>query len=658
MGVPSSFQAWDPYPVYLREGQGSHVWDVDGNEYLDFHNGFGVAWSSATRTRRSSRRSSTRPRTGTHFAAPTEATVALRRGALPAVPSRHGALLQLRHRGDDERDPHRARRDRPRAHRQDRGLVPRAPRRGDVLGRARTPTSMGGRDAPATTPMSNGIPAVMAEYTHVVPFNDLDVLRALLDERGDEIACLILEPVMMNIGICQPEPGYLQGARGPAAPARRAAHLRRGQERRDDRRRRRGRALRRASPTSRAGPRRSAAALPAPRSAAGADVMDVDRPRRGAAGHVQRQPARRRGRARDAHRGAHARRLRAVSPSSAPASPRAAPRRMAEQLHPRPRGRPRRQGLRVVPARAAAQLPRLPRDQPGPLPRVVPVGDEPGRLHDARATRSSGRSRCSTPRPTSTATSTSSPTSARPSRRPDDARHGSRPTGSTSRSPSTARRTGARSSCCTGSRTRRYIWRAPGRRAHRGRATARSRRTSAATASRTRRKAVDAYAIPNLAMDAAGVLDALGHRAGRRRRPRLGRVGRVARRDDLARTGSSGCARVSVGHPAAFFTAGRLRAEAEELVHALLPSRGRSPRTGSHATGSRTSGRWPQDPVDFDRNVADMSQAGPAHRRAQLVPGHDQRRRVRGAAARAAAGRLPDDGRLEQRRLRARPRCR
>jgi glutamate-1-semialdehyde 2,1-aminomutase len=70
---------------------------------------------------------------------------------------------------------------------------------------------MGGREAPATTPMSNGIPAVMAEYTHVVPFNDLEVLSALLDERGDEIACLILEPVMMNIGICQPEPGYLQG---------------------------------------------------------------------------------------------------------------------------------------------------------------------------------------------------------------------------------------------------------------------------------------------------------------------------------------------------------------------------------------------------------------------------------------------------------------
>ena len=41
-GVPSSFQAADPRPIYLSHGDGSRVWDVDGNEYVDFHNGFGV----------------------------------------------------------------------------------------------------------------------------------------------------------------------------------------------------------------------------------------------------------------------------------------------------------------------------------------------------------------------------------------------------------------------------------------------------------------------------------------------------------------------------------------------------------------------------------------------------------------------------------------
>src|SRR3989304_4276879 len=41
LGVPSPSQEPPPYPLYVRSGKGSHVWDVDGNEYLDFHLGFG-----------------------------------------------------------------------------------------------------------------------------------------------------------------------------------------------------------------------------------------------------------------------------------------------------------------------------------------------------------------------------------------------------------------------------------------------------------------------------------------------------------------------------------------------------------------------------------------------------------------------------------------
>src|SRR4029453_18796427 len=40
-GVPSSYQVRDPWPIYLREGRGSKVWDVEGNELIDFHNGLG-----------------------------------------------------------------------------------------------------------------------------------------------------------------------------------------------------------------------------------------------------------------------------------------------------------------------------------------------------------------------------------------------------------------------------------------------------------------------------------------------------------------------------------------------------------------------------------------------------------------------------------------
>ncbi len=41
MGVASSYQARDPYPVYFTVGKGPHIWTVDGQEIVDFHNGFG-----------------------------------------------------------------------------------------------------------------------------------------------------------------------------------------------------------------------------------------------------------------------------------------------------------------------------------------------------------------------------------------------------------------------------------------------------------------------------------------------------------------------------------------------------------------------------------------------------------------------------------------
>ena len=86
-GVPSQFQSTDPWPTYLTRGSGSRVWDVDGNEYIDFHNGFGVMCvghanpvvAAAVKARMDE---------GTHFAAPTEGSIVVaeelrRRWGLP-----------------------------------------------------------------------------------------------------------------------------------------------------------------------------------------------------------------------------------------------------------------------------------------------------------------------------------------------------------------------------------------------------------------------------------------------------------------------------------------------------------------------------------------------------------------------------------------------
>ena len=70
-GVASSYQLRDPWPIYLERGDGPHVWDVDGNEYYDFHNGFGSMVQGHAHPA-IGKAITERYALGTHFAAPTE----------------------------------------------------------------------------------------------------------------------------------------------------------------------------------------------------------------------------------------------------------------------------------------------------------------------------------------------------------------------------------------------------------------------------------------------------------------------------------------------------------------------------------------------------------------------------------------------------------
>ncbi len=209
LGVPSSFQVGDPYPIYLASGRGAYVHDVDGNEYVDMHNGFGsmVVGHAHPKIVEAIDRAA---RAGTHFAAPTEATVEFAEALC-----RRFSLERVRLANSGTEATMSAIRVARAATGRDDIVKIEGSYHGhhDPVMFSVVPNSdlMGGREMPASTPMSHGVPTFLAQHTHVVPFNDLEVLRRLLDERGDTIACLIVEPVMMNIGIAQPEPGYLQG---------------------------------------------------------------------------------------------------------------------------------------------------------------------------------------------------------------------------------------------------------------------------------------------------------------------------------------------------------------------------------------------------------------------------------------------------------------
>ena len=82
-GVPSSFQRNDPWPVYLRRGEGARVWDVDGHEYVDFHNGFGVMCIGHSNPTVGAAVKA-RIDLGTHFAAPTDGSIVVMRTSVSA----------------------------------------------------------------------------------------------------------------------------------------------------------------------------------------------------------------------------------------------------------------------------------------------------------------------------------------------------------------------------------------------------------------------------------------------------------------------------------------------------------------------------------------------------------------------------------------------
>ena len=70
-GVPSSYQAREPWPIFLTRGRGQHVWDADGRKLIDYHNGFGSMVQGHAHPA-IVRAVEERARLGSHFSAPTE----------------------------------------------------------------------------------------------------------------------------------------------------------------------------------------------------------------------------------------------------------------------------------------------------------------------------------------------------------------------------------------------------------------------------------------------------------------------------------------------------------------------------------------------------------------------------------------------------------
>ncbi|HEY1455272.1 MAG TPA: aspartate aminotransferase family protein [Candidatus Dormibacteraeota bacterium] len=210
-GVPSSFQDASPQPVFMERGKGSRIWDVDGNEYVDFHNGFGVMVVGHAHpkiveavTRQIA--------LGSHYAQPVENDIIVARE------------LARRFKQPKWRFTNSGTESTLDAVRIARGFTGRerlikieASYHGHhdalMVSVEPPPDRMGPADAPASFPQSEGIPAAITALTTVVPFNDVAALEKAFARHKGDVAAVIVEPAMMNVGIVLPDEGYLDSVK-------------------------------------------------------------------------------------------------------------------------------------------------------------------------------------------------------------------------------------------------------------------------------------------------------------------------------------------------------------------------------------------------------------------------------------------------------------
>jgi glutamate-1-semialdehyde 2,1-aminomutase len=213
-GVASSYQARDPWPIYLTTGEGPVVHDIDGNRMWDFHNGFGSMVQGHAHPA-IVRAVSERVAKGTHFAATTEDGVVVAEEL-----QRRWGLERWRFLNSGSE----ATMD---AIRIARGYTGRdtivkifgsyhGHHDGVMVSIGVEYDKIGDRENYASLPYGAGIPDVVAQLTVPVPFNDAPAMERRIEKlevEGRKPACVIMEAAMMNLGVVLPEPGYLEEVR-------------------------------------------------------------------------------------------------------------------------------------------------------------------------------------------------------------------------------------------------------------------------------------------------------------------------------------------------------------------------------------------------------------------------------------------------------------
>jgi glutamate-1-semialdehyde 2,1-aminomutase len=203
---------YSPGPVVLERGRGSHVWDVDGNEYVDFMMSFGALIHGHAHPKIVDVVSQAIAE-GSHFAAATPAEAEAAERFRRMVPS--AEVVRFANTGSE------ATMLALRLARAHTGRTKFLKFEGHyhgwydpycLNGHSHPIDQLGPPENPSKIPDSEGIPPSVFDDVIVAPWNDVAALERILREHGRELAAIITEPIMANMGCILPREGYLQAA--------------------------------------------------------------------------------------------------------------------------------------------------------------------------------------------------------------------------------------------------------------------------------------------------------------------------------------------------------------------------------------------------------------------------------------------------------------
>ena len=200
-----SFRAVEDSPPFIARGEGPYLYDVDGNRFIDYVLSWGPLVLGHAHPEVAGALKDAVDR-GTSYGAPTELEVKMAEKIVEMVPSIE--VIRMVNSGTEATMS---------ALRLARGFTGRDKViKFDGCYHGHVDSLLVQAGSGATTlgmPDSPGVSKAVAATTITAPFNDIEAVRSIFAEEGEEIAAVILEPVAGNMGVIPPVPGFLEGLR-------------------------------------------------------------------------------------------------------------------------------------------------------------------------------------------------------------------------------------------------------------------------------------------------------------------------------------------------------------------------------------------------------------------------------------------------------------